>query len=442
MSPPVTKAIRIGLFGCGVVGQGTLRLLASRRDGLTRRLGVPIEVKRIVVRDKDRARGPYVPADLVSLDPSSVLDDPEIDIVVELMGGLDPAGEYVTAAIERGKSIVTANKFLLSERGHELFEMAEARGVDLNFEAAVCGGIPIIRVLREALVSDSVVALRGIVNGTSNYILTRMHDESLDFSVALAAAQRAGYAEADPTLDVNGGDACHKLAIMASLAFGAKLAPSQIHTEGMQHISSVDMQMAARFGFVIKMLAVARSLPGGALDLRVHPALVPQGSVLASISGALNAVYIEGEALGPCLLSGWGAGAMPTAMSVVSDIIDVSRNLLTGASGRVPHRSVRSESILAREVLPAAEQSSSYYLRFSVLDRPGMLAKIAGVLGAYDISIEQMVQEGQAPGTDEPVQIVMLTHVCRDASVRGALQEIDTLDGVAQTARAIRIEVG
>lgn len=435
-------AIRIGLLGCGVVGQGVLRTIATRRESLTRRLGAPIEVRRVVARDPDKERAEYVPRELLSYDPESVLGDPDVDVVVEVMGGLEPAGAYLERAIDAGKSIVTANKFLLAERGSELFERAERRGVDLHFEAAVCGGIPVIRVLREALVSDRVVALRGIVNGTSNYILSRMRDEALDFDVALRAAQEAGYAEADPTLDVNGGDALHKLTILATLAFGAKVMPAQIHREGIEHVAAIDMQMAARFGYVIKLLAIGRELESGALDLRVHPALVPEQSVLASIGGALNAVYLEGESLGPCLLSGYGAGAMPTAMSVVSDIVDVGRNLMMGARGRVPHRAVRGELLAQREVRDPGHHNGPYYLRFSVLDRPGVLARIAGVLGAFDVSIGQMVQEGRAASAGDPVHVVMLTHACREANVRGALREIHMLSGIAQPARAIRIEEG
>lgn len=429
------------MLGCGVVGQGVLRTLATRRESLARRLGAPIEVRRVVVRDADRDRGEHAPRELLSTDPESVLGDPEIDVVVEVMGGLDPAGGYVLRAIEEGKSVVTANKFLLAERGSELFERAEARGVDLAFEAAVCGGIPVIRVLREALVSDVVLGLRGIVNGTSNYILSRMREEKLDFDVALRAAQEAGYAEADPTLDVDGGDALHKLTILATLAFGARILPSQIHQEGIEHVSGVDMQMAARFGYVIKLLAIARAVPEG-LDLRVHPALVPEQSVIASISGALNAVYIEGESLGPLMISGYGAGSMPTAMSVVSDLVDVGRNLMMGSRGRVPHTSVGDDVLARRKVRDVGQNVGRWYLRFSVLDRPGILARIAGVLGAFDVSIEQMIQEGRATSDGQPVHVVMLTHACRDANVRSALREIQILSGIAQPPRAIRVEEG
>lgn len=440
--PPAAAArpIRVGLLGCGVVGEGTLQLLRDNAKSIARRLGTSFEVRRVVARDRVKPRTDALKEGQLSFDASDVLDDPEIDVVVELMGGLDPAGRYVRAAIERGKSVVTANKFLLAEQGHELFELAEARGVDLYFEAAVCGGVPVIRVLREALASDTVVALRGIVNGTSNYILSRMAEERVGYDVALAGAQAAGYAEADPSLDVNGGDASHKLAILSTLAFGARIRLDQISVEGIESISAVDVRFAERFGYTIKLLATGRVLPGGALDLRVHPVMIRRTHVLASISGALNAVVLEGERLGPCMLSGYGAGAMPTAMSVVSDLVDVGRNMLVGARGRVPQRSVRSELLTDREVRSPGELVGPYYLRFSALDRPDILARIAGVLGAFSISVSEMVQDGRSPGSSEPVQLVMITHPSRDADVRSALREIDRLSGIARPTSAIRID--
>lgn len=433
-------AIRVGLLGCGVVGQGILRLLREHAGSLERRLGAPIEVRRVVARSPDKARGPHVPLDRLSFEPEDVLGDPEVDVVVEVMGGLEPAGAFVRTAIERGKSVVTANKSLLAEQGHDLFEMAEARGVDLYFEAAVCGGVPVIRVLREALVADAIVAVRGIVNGTSNYVLSRMQTEKVDYAVALAAAQEAGYAEADPTLDVSGMDATHKLTILATLAFGAKLLPSQVTTEGIEDVTALDMRMAERFGYVIKLLATARALPVGMLDLRVHPALVPRASVLASIHGALNAVVVEGAMLGPCLLSGYGAGAMPTAMSVVSDIVDVGRNILRGARGRVPQRTVPSEFLARREVQPEGMHVSPYYVRFSAIDRPNVIAKIASVLGAFDIAIHQMIQEARAGTARAPVSVVVFTHPTRHDALRAALREIAMLSGITEPPRAIRVE--
>lgn len=442
MTRAVSRAIRIGLLGAGVVGQGILQLLRDHAESIERRLGARIEVRRVVARDAAKARSALLPEELLAFEPERVIDDDEIDVVVEVIGGVEPAGTLLRRAIERNKSVVTANKALLAEHGHELIELAEQRGVDLYFEAAVAGGVPIIRVLREAMASDTVVALRGIVNGTSNYILSRMREAGLEFDVALREAQEKGYAEADPALDVGGGDAAHKLVILATLAFGAKVHPSQVATEGIERVAAIDMEMAGRFGYVIKPLAIGRTLDGGALDLRVHPALVPESSVLASISGALNAVTIEGAMLGPCLLSGYGAGALPTAMSVVSDIVDVGRNLVRGASGRVPQRAWRGEHLVAREVRDAGRNAGPYYLRFAVLDRPGMLARIAGVLGAFDVSIEQMVQQGRAGADDAAVQVVMLTHEAREANVKSALREIHMLSGIVSPTTALRVERG
>jgi homoserine dehydrogenase len=434
-----SRAIRIGMIGAGVVGQGILRLLHDNAEMIEGRLGGRIDVRRIAARDADKARAEAVPRDRLTFDPWSIIDDPDIDIVVEVMGGLAPAGELVRAAIERAKHVVTANKALLAEHGDELLELAEQKGVDLYFEAAVAGGIPIIRLLREAFASDRIVALRGIVNGTSNYILTRMTDAGLEFGDALREAQEKGYAEADPTLDVGGGDAAHKLTILATLAYGARMSLSQVTCEGIDVVSAIDIATARRFGYVIKPLAVARVVDGGELDVRVHPALVGEKHVLASIGGALNAVLIEGAMLGPCMISGLGAGALPTAMSVVSDIVDVGRNLLVGSHGRVPSRSFRGEHLVARAVQDAGEHRTRFYLRFTVRDRPGILARIAGVLGAFEVSIEQMLQEGIGTG-DRPVEVVMLTHHCREQNVRDALREITSLHDVVEPPRAIRIE--
>ncbi len=427
------------MLGCGVVGTGILELLKKNAQTIEARLGVPIDVTRIAVKDASRARESVVPGSLLTTDPRGVVDAEDVDVVVEVMGGVDAAGELLMAALENGKHVVTANKALIAERGDSLIALAEERGVDLYFEAAVAGGIPIIRVLREALASDRVVALRGIVNGTSNYILSRMYREGLGFAEALKGAQEAGYAEADPTLDVSGGDACHKLAILATLAWGVRVRPDQIATEGIDQIDAVDMMFAERFGYVIKPLAVARETESGDLDLRVHPALVEKGSVLASITGALNAVYLEGAMLGPCLLSGPGAGALPTAMSVVSDIVDVARNTIAKAHARVPSRSVLSAQMRVRDVQDIGANRCRFYLRFSVHDQPGVLARIAGVLGAFDVSIEQMVQEGRG-GDDEVVTVVMLTHDAREKDLKDALREIDRLSPIASPTVAVRIE--
>lgn len=430
------RRIGIGLVGCGVVGTGILQLLHDNRETIEGRLGAPIDVHRIAARDVQKTRDPIVPMDKLCSDPLEVVRDPRVEIVVEVMGGTTLADDVLTAALELGKHVVTANKALVAEKGDVLLQSAEAKQVDLYFEAAVAGGIPIIRVLREGLASDRIIALRGIVNGTSNYIVSRMSNEGIDFAEALKGAQEAGYAEADPTLDVGGGDAGHKLAILATLAYGAKIHPNQITTSGIETLSAQDMRYAARFGYVIKPLAVATALDDGTLDVRVHPALVPQGSVLANIHGALNAVYVEGAMVGPCLLSGPGAGALPTAMSVVSDIVDVGRNMLARAHGRVPSRAFRGASLRQWPVLPAKERRSRFYLRLSVPDRAGTLARIAGVLGGFEVSIEQMVQE--ASGAE--ATLIILTHEAREGDLRDALSELSRLRHVNGTPQALVIE--
>jgi homoserine dehydrogenase len=426
------------MIGCGVVGQGILRLLKENAPSLEGRLGGAIEVRRIAARDPSKERGPYVPMELLTDDPLAVVSDPDVGIVVEVMGGVDPADSYLRRALQAGKSVVTANKALLAARGHELIELAEAGQVDLYFEAAVAGGVPVIRVLREAFASDRIIAVRGIINGTSNYILSRMTEAGIDFGPALREAQEKGYAEADPTLDVGGGDAAHKLNILATLAYGVKLELSHVATSGIDQVNAIDITFASRFGYVIKPLAVARALPDGTLDLRVHPALVSKKSVLASVNGALNAVYIEGAAVGPCLLSGLGAGALPTAVSVVSDIVDVGRNLRSAAGGRVPQRSFRSERMTVPRVQAPADHRCRFYIRFAVQDRSGVLGKLATSLGNHQVSIEQMVQEGQH--SSDPVSVVVLTHPAREGDLRSALTEIDRLDIVAQPTRVLRIE--
>jgi homoserine dehydrogenase len=432
------RNIRIGLIGCGVVGQGIMRLLKENAASIEARLGGTIEVRRIAARSPNRDRGPYVPKHLLTYDPEEVVNDPSVEVVVEVAGGVEPTYGYLKRALEGGKSVVTANKALLAARGHELIELAEARGADLYFEAAVAGGVPVIRVLREAFASDRIVAVRGIINGTSNYILSRMTESGIEFGPALKEAQDAGYAEADPTLDIGGGDAAHKLTILATLAYGAKLDLAQISTTGIDQVSALDIRFAARFGFVIKPLAIARALDDGSLDLRVQPTLVSKKSVLASINGALNAVYIEGAAVGPCLLSGFGAGALPTAVSVVSDIVDVGRNFHSSSGGRVPQRSFRGDRVTVPRVQDITEHRGRYYLRFSVPDRSGLLGRLASALGNHDVSIEQMVQEGHE--TSDPVAVVMLTHPANEGNVRRALSEISSLDLVVAPPRALRIE--
>ena len=430
------REIRVGLCGCGVIGEGLVKALKEHADVIAARTGAPIRLT--AVADKDPARLELVRA----LDPSvALLEDAfeipkreDVDIVVELIGGVQVADGLVREALQAKKHVVTANKALLAERGVSLFALAETNGCDLYFEAAVAGAIPVIRVIRESLASDRFSSVRGIINGTSNYILSSMANEGAAFEDALKAAQEAGFAEADPTLDITGGDAGHKLALIAGLAFGAHVLPSQIPTEGIDQVDPRDIQYAQKFGYVIRPLAVAERVKSGALDLRVHPALVPQSDPLAHVDGALNAVAIQGEMVGPSFLSGLGAGAAPTATSVAGDIIDIARNMLAGAPMRTWYLPVEGE----QQLQPLADLSARYYLRFSVRDQSGVLAALSGKLGSAGISIEKMIQDVES-GEEGTATIAMLTHHAREGDVRAALAAIDETHLTTAPTHLIRI---
>lgn len=435
----MSAELRVGLLGCGVVGQGVLRLCQDNARAIEARLGRPVRIQRVYLRQTSKARA-RLPAALVSDDPRQVYAADDVDIVVELMGGTDAAGRLIEAALRAGKPVVTANKALLAERAHELIALANQAGLDLYFEAAVGGGIPVIRTLREALASDDVTAIRAILNGTSNYILSQMSQRGLGFAEALKGAQEAGFAEADPTLDVGGGDAAHKLAILTTLAFGVRLETAQIITEGITDVDAIDIHFARRFGYVFKPLAIAEAFEDGSLALRVHPALVPESSIMAHVTDALNTVQISAAALGPCILTGRGAGAGPTAVSVVSDVIDVGRNLLAKAAGRVPQRAFREEVLRDVRVRDRGARQGEFYMRFTVEDRPGVLAEIAGILGREGVSIAHLVQDAPDVGANANVEVVLLTHVAREAAVEQALARIDQLPHVRAPARRFRIE--
>jgi homoserine dehydrogenase len=429
------KPIGISLLGCGTVGGGVIRLLSSNATRLASRVGAPLVIRKVLVRDLVKDRVPECERAWLTTNPDDVLGDPNTDLVVEVMGGELPAYDYIRRAIDAGKGVVTANKMLLAARAHELVKRAVERGIDLAFEASVGGGIPIIRVLRQALASDSVESLYGIVNGTSNYILTRMREDGLGFAQALGEAQAKGYAEADPTLDIDGHDAAHKMSVLAMLAFGVKVEHGNIPTEGIRSLEPIDLRFAERFDLVIKHLAIGKD-HGPRIELRVHPALISKRSVLANVSGVLNAIYLEGRALGPCLISGRGAGDMPTAVSVVADIVDVARSKLAGAAGL----STSGIALEERPLLPMGEIETRYYLRFAGQDKPGVLARIAGALGEHGVSIEHMIQDGRSAGPTHPVPIVMITHRAREAGVVAAIRAISAFDSVSDQTRVLRIE--
>jgi homoserine dehydrogenase len=429
------KPVRLGLLGCGTVGGGVVRLIRANAGYLAQSVGAPLEVARVLVRDVGKERIPELDHARLTTDPDAVLGDTSIDVFIEVMGGIDPTRAYVERALDTNRSVVTANKMLLAMHGPALVDRAIARGVDLAFEGSVGGGIPVIRVLREALASDWVVRLEGIVNGTCNYVLTRMRSDGMEFDDAVREAQAKGYAEADPSLDVDGHDAAHKLVVLAMLAFGARVEAGRVGTEGIRGIDPIDHRFAERFGFVIKHLAIGRDR-GDGVELRVHPALVRIDTPLANVNGVLNAIALEGRALGPCLLSGRGAGEMPTAVSVVADVADVARARLSGVGGLA----TRGIQVQTRPLMSFEDVRCRYYLRFRVHDRPGVLARLAGALGEASVSIEQMVQEGGGGSSGVPVDIVMLTHEATERDVQRALGVIARSELEASPPRLLRIQ--
>ena len=429
------KPVRLGLLGCGTVGGGVVRLIRANAGYLAQSVGAPLEVARVLVRDVGKERIPELDHARLTTDPEAVLGDTSIDVFIEVMGGIDPTRAYVERALDTNRSVVTANKMLLAMHGPALVDRAIARGVDLAFEGSVGGGIPVIRVLREALASDWVVRLEGIVNGTCNYVLTRMRSDGMEFDDAVREAQAKGYAEADPSLDVDGHDAAHKLVVLAMLAFGARVEAGRVGTEGIRGIDPIDHRFAERFGFVIKHLAIGRDR-GDGVELRVHPALVRIDTPLANVNGVLNAIALEGRALGPCLLSGRGAGEMPTAVSVVADVADVARARLSGVGGLA----TRGIQVQTRPLMSFEDVRCRYYLRFQVHDRPGVLARLAGALGEASVSIEQMVQEGGGGSSGVPVDIVMLTHEATERDVQRALGVIARSELAASPPRLLRIQ--
>ena len=427
----------VGLLGCGTVGTGVLKVLDEHRSEVQERLGVPIVVKRVAVKQKDKPRDVKLDKGVITDDPDEVLGDPAIHVIVELVGGTDPTRKMVLQAIRSGKHVVTANKALLAAHGKELFDEARKAGVTVEFEGSVGGGIPVIRSIREGLVANRIRRIFGIINGTSNYILTQMTDGGSAFAAALKGAQAKGYAEADPTLDVGGGDAAHKLAVLAACAWGVQADPKKIPTEGITALEPIDIENARALGYVIKSLGVAEVDKKG-LQLRVQPTFVPVKHVLAGVAGAFNAIYIEAEPVGPLLLYGRGAGSGPTASAVVGDLLEVGRDLVSGGVGRVPLPFGPLEG-KPPAIADADAFRSSFYLRFSAYDRPGVLARIAGALGGQGISIASVVQKERSHG--KAVPILVLTHDCEERALRAAVKEIDeSSEHVAAKTVVVHVE--
>jgi homoserine dehydrogenase len=413
------------------------RILLDNAGLIKRRVGIPIRLVRIADLDITRDRSVLLPPNILTTDAQSVLADPDVDIVIELMGGYDAARRIILEAIGRGKQVVTANKALLAVHGEDIFIAAARQGVDIGFEASVGGGIPVIRSLMEGLAANNIQSIYGIINGTSNYILSRMTSESRPFDVVLEEAKLAGYAEADPTFDVAGTDSAHKLTIMVSLAFGTPVNFKDVYTEGITALTPIDIRYAREFGFTIKLLAIAKYVDGE-IEARVHPTMVPSASQIAKVDGVYNAIQLVGDAVEDVVLYGRGAGSMPTGSAVVSDVMAIARNLVKNATGRVPPASFQQDQRRPLRIRPMEEITSLYYIRFMVLDRPGVLSQIAGVLGRYGISISSVLQQGRKEGQTVPV--VIMTHVARERDVQSALREINSMPYISEPTTLIRVE--
>jgi homoserine dehydrogenase len=426
------SALRVGVAGLGTVGAGVLRLLRDNAEVIAARAGVPVVVTAVSARRRGLDRGVKLDEVRWHEDASALVSDPGVDVVVELIGGAEgPARRLAERSIAAGKPFVTANKALLAVHGTELARAAEAGGVALGFEAAVAGGIPIIKALREGLAGNRISRVAGILNGTCNYILTVMREERKDFAEVLADAQVLGYAEADPSFDIDGVDAAHKLAILAALAFGRAVDFAAVHVEGIRRISALDISFAEELGYRIKLLGIAQETAAG-VEMRVHPAMVPKGTLLGSVDGVFNAVLVEGDFAGPVFLQGRGAGAGPTASAVVADLIDIARG------ARIPVWGAAELTLSERAAVPISEHHGAYFLRLMVVDQPGVLADVTGILRDHGVSLESMLQHGRSPG--EAVPIVLVTHETGEAAIGKAIAGIAKLEAVLETPALIRIE--
>lgn len=430
--------VRLGVLGCGNVGAALVQLLADRRADIAARTGLDISVTRVAVRSTARARGVELPPDVLTTDAATVVADPDVDVVVEVIGGIEPARELILQALKSGKPVVTANKELLANHGAELFTAADAAGVDLLFEAAVAGGIPLIRPLRESLVGEPIRRVMGIVNGTTNYILTRMTEAGASYHDALAEAQSLGYAERDPTADVEGYDAGAKAAIIAMIAFGARVVAGDVYHEGISGITAEDIAVADRLGYRVKLLGIAeRHDTDGEpeIGVRVHPALVPVQHPLAAVRDSFNAVFIEGEAVGDLMLYGRGAGGSPTASAVLGDIIDAAGNLRRGTHGSIG-------TLKRARIRSIDDLESAYYLSLDVVDRPGVLAQVADVFGRHRVSIRSMEQEASEPGNGSEARLIFLTHTACERDVQATLHDLRELDVVDSVGTMLRVVGG
>jgi homoserine dehydrogenase len=432
------KEIQIGLIGFGTVGTGVVKILFEKEGLIQSLVGAPLKLKRIADLDLKSDRGIRISKGLLVDRAAEILDDPEIAIVIELIGGLEPARSFILEALKKGKHVVTANKALLAHNGDEIFQKAAEGKVDIGFEASVCGGIPVILAFQQGVVANEIESMMGILNGTSNFILTQMTEEGLPYPTALKEAQKRGFAEADPTLDVEGLDAAHKLSILMNLAYGAPLNSQALFVEGITRIGPMDIAFAREFDYCIKLLAICRK-EGDFLVARVHPTMIPKNHMLANVQGAYNALFICGEFVGDILLYGQGAGMLPTGSAVVSDLVNIGRNINKGITQRIPQNpSPQGFQKKGLAFKSFSDVITHYYFRFSALDSPGVLSTIAGILGTHQISIASVIQKGRELGGSVP--IVMMTHEARESAVQEAIQEIDRLPVITDKTVIIRVE--
>ena len=431
------QKINIGLIGFGTIGTGVVKVLKENAKVIQERLGAEIVLKRIADKDISRDRGVDVDKSVLTTDAQDIIDDPSIPIVIELVGGIEPAKTFILKALNKKKHVVTANKALLSKHCGEIFKTAAANNADIGFEASVGGGIPIIKALKEGLVANKINSIYGIINGTANYILSKMTNEGGKFEDVMKKAQEKGYAEADPTYDVEGIDTAHKLAILINLAYGTHIRLEDIYTEGISKITPLDIKFAKEFGYKIKLLAITKE-EGGKIEARVHATMIPANHLLATVDGVYNAIHVKGNAVGSVMFYGRGAGMMPTASAVMADVVDICRNINKKATQRVSPLSYIEESIKKAEIRHIENLEIPYYLRFSVLDKPGVLSKISGVLGNHNISILSVMQKDRKVGGTVP--IVIMTHHAREKELMAALGEIDKMDVVLDKTVYLRIE--
>ncbi|WGG51919.1 homoserine dehydrogenase [Rugamonas sp. DEMB1] len=434
--------IKVGLLGVGNVGSGTFNVLRRNQEEIRRRAGRGIEITMVSARNTERARARTGGSVQVVADPFEVVNNPDIDIVVELIGGYDLAKQLVLQAIANGKHVVTANKALLAVHGNEIFAAAQEKGVMVAFEAAVAGGIPIIKALREGLTANRIEWLAGIINGTTNFILSEMRDKGLDFGTALKQAQELGYAEADPTFDIEGVDAAHKVTIMSAIAFGIPVQFDKAYVEGISKLDAIDIRYAEQLGYRIKLLGIAkRAVVNGTegIELRVHPTLIPSKRLIANVEGAMNAVLVQGDAIGATMYYGKGAGAEPTASAVIADLVDITRLATADPEHRVPHLAFQPNEMTDIEILPMSEVTTSYYLRMHVADRPGVLADLTRILADATISIDAMLQKEPAEN-ETHTDIIMLTHQTQEKNVEAAILKMEALPSVVGSVTKIRLE--